>query len=53
MLLIIGMVLVVIAVIGLLIWKGPSLLHQQQVPSTTPDIGDYDLPAKKTPPPPQ
>jgi serine/threonine protein kinase len=50
MLLIIGMVLVVIAVIGLLIWKGPSLLHQQQPASNNPDMGDYDLPAKKSPP---
>src|SRR5271170_8086127 len=37
--LIIGMVLIVIVIAGLLIWKGPSLLHQQNaVPS---DMGDY------------
>src|SRR5271170_6942592 len=37
--LIIGMVALVVVIAGLLIWKGPSLLHQQNaVPS---DMGDY------------
>jgi eukaryotic-like serine/threonine-protein kinase len=46
--LIIGMVLVVIVIAGLLIWKGPSLLHQQQnnVPS---DMNDYTPKAPATP----
>jgi hypothetical protein len=48
LLLIIGMVAIVIVIIGLLIWKGPSLLHQQQnaVPS---DLNDYTPKAPTAP----
>jgi serine/threonine protein kinase len=38
--LIIGMVVIVLAMIGLLIWKGPALLHQQQ--TNNPDNADLN-----------
>jgi len=40
--LMIGMVAIIVVVIGLLVWKGPSLLKQQQNPPSTPsDLNDY------------
>ena len=38
--LIIGMVVIVVAMIGLLIWKGPALLHQ--TPTNNPDNSDLN-----------
>jgi len=48
-LLIVGMVVVVLAIIGVLIWKGPSLLHQQQNTAISPDLNDYTPTAPKVP----
>jgi eukaryotic-like serine/threonine-protein kinase len=39
--LIIGMVVIVLIVVGLLIWKGPSLLNQQQNNAPSADLNDY------------
>jgi serine/threonine protein kinase len=47
--LIIGMVVILVAIIGLLIWKGPALLKQQQAPVPTTDLNDY-TPTSKPPP---
>jgi serine/threonine protein kinase len=52
LLLIIGMVAIVIVIVGLLIWKGPSLLHQQQN-ATPSDLIDYTPKAPATPVKPQ
>ena len=41
LLLIISMVLIVVAIAGLLIWKGPSLLHLQQNTAPPPELNDY------------
>lgn len=38
---IIGMVVIVVVVLGLLIWKGPSLLKQQQTAQVAPELTDY------------
>ena len=46
--LLIGMVVIVVAIIGLLVWKGPSLLHQPQNATPTTDLNDY---TPKAPPP--
>jgi hypothetical protein len=47
--LIIGMVVFVFAMIGLFVWKGSALLHQQQAPGAdTSDLNDYN---PKAPPP--
>jgi hypothetical protein len=40
-LLIVGMVVIVLAIVGLMIWKGPALLHQQQNTAMSPDLNDY------------
>ena len=39
--LIIGMALIAVVIIGLLIWKGPSLLHQQNNAVPSADLNDY------------
>ncbi len=39
--LIIGMVLILVVVVGLLIWKGPALLHQQQNNAPPSELNDY------------
>jgi serine/threonine protein kinase len=50
---IIGMVALVVVIAGLLIWKGPALLHQQQSNSTdNADLNDYTPTTPKTPPSP-
>ena len=46
--LIIGMIAVVVIIAGLLIWMGPSLLHQQTAPPA--DLNDYTPNAPKPPP---
>ena len=49
MALIIGMVLVVVVVVGLLIWKGPSLLkHGQNATPPPADLNDYTPTAPST-----
>jgi serine/threonine protein kinase len=48
--LIIGMVAIVVIMAGLLIWKGPSLLHLNQNNAPPPELNDYTpktLPATK------
>jgi len=50
--LIVGMVVVVVAIIGVLIWKGPSLLQQQQSSAVSSDLNDYTPTAPKAPSPP-
>jgi serine/threonine protein kinase len=52
--LIIGMVVIVLAMVGLLIWKGPALLHQQQATGTdNSDLNGYNptAPPKPSVPP--
>jgi len=39
--LIIGMVVILVAIVGLLVWKGPSLLHLQQNAAPPADLNDY------------
>ncbi|MCE0522480.1 MAG: protein kinase [Methylacidiphilales bacterium] len=39
--LIIGMVVILVAIVGLLVWKGPSLLHPQQNNAPPSDLNDY------------
>jgi len=39
--LIIGMVAIVVVMVGLLIWKGPSLLNLQQNNAPPPELNDY------------
>lgn len=48
---IIGMVLIVVVVLGLLIWKGPSLLQQQQNNAPPSDLNGY-APKPEAPNPP-
>jgi serine/threonine protein kinase len=49
--LIIGMVVILVAIIGLLIWKGPALLHQQQATTPSADLNDLNDYTPKTAPP--
>jgi serine/threonine protein kinase len=50
--LIIGMVVFVVLMIGLLVWKGPALLHQQQNNAPPADLNGYTPGAAKPPTPP-
>jgi serine/threonine protein kinase len=50
--LIIGMVVVVLAMVGLLIWKGPALLHQgQQTNTDSSDLNGYNPTQQPSAPP--
>jgi len=49
--LIIGMVAIVVIMAGLLIWKGPSLLHLQQNNAPPADLNDYTPTAPVAPQP--
>jgi serine/threonine protein kinase len=49
--LIIGMVVIVVIMAGLLVWKGPSLLHLQQNNTPSPDLNDYTPQAPSAPKP--
>jgi serine/threonine protein kinase len=51
--LIIGMVAIVVIMLGLLIWKGPSLLHLQQNNTPPPELNDYTPEAPKPSPVPK
>jgi eukaryotic-like serine/threonine-protein kinase len=49
--LIIGMVVILVVVVGLLVWKGPSLLHLQQNNAPPSDLSGYTPKAPAAPKP--